>query len=113
MAPLTSRERSTMASKRSKTMGRALVVGAAGGLGVHVVSALSAAGWEVIAVDRRPLGETGRASLVHGKGISWHVLEGDAPEVGELMRGCAAVINAAATVSISESYQALAKDNVE
>ncbi|WP_158542443.1 NAD-dependent epimerase/dehydratase family protein [Lujinxingia litoralis] len=101
-----------MASKNKRTK-RALVLGAAGGLGVHVVAALSEAGWEVVAADRRRLAETGRESLVEGAGASWHVLDDEPDSLAELMKGCTALVNAAATVSLSEPYQALMLDNVE
>ncbi|RDV38658.1 NAD(P)-dependent oxidoreductase [Bradymonadaceae bacterium TMQ3] len=103
-----------MATKKTTSDRRAMVVGAAGGLGVHLVRALSEAGWEVVAVDRRELTATGRESLLEGSpNITWHQLEGRDEAIGELMAGCQAVINAAATVNISEPYRALALDNVE
>ncbi|TXD38313.1 NAD(P)-dependent oxidoreductase [Lujinxingia vulgaris] len=103
-----------MAAKKTRSDRRAMVVGAAGGLGVHLVSTLSKAGWEVVAVDRRELAQTGRESLIEGDAtISWHQIEGNDEGVRELMAGCQAMINAAATVNISEPYRALAMDNVE
>lgn len=97
---------------------RVLVTGAAGGLGSHIVKRLLDAGCDVVATD---LVSQEVAPLWHDltpsarERLVWHRLDlaRQAQELDALVRGCDAVVHAAAMVSLTEEYEAFAQVNVE
>ena len=79
-----------------------LVTGAAGGLGVHLVGALSEAGWHVRAFDRSPPADRRRDSLVDDvDGVDWVIGGSDTADLRRLLDGCRAVVHAAGIASLS------------
>ena len=90
-----------------------LVTGAAGGLGVHVVRALSAAGWEVRAFDRVRPEDVGRASLVADlSGVSW-TFSDDSEALRPLLAGSKAIVHLAGLVTLSAEEDELMRANLD
>lgn len=83
-----------------------LVTGAGGTIGRYVVALADAAGYEVIATDRR---RHGVAAPVRGRVQIADLRSPDA--CAELVRGCDAVIHTAAELSVDASPQALTAVN--
>ncbi len=96
---------------------RILVTGAAGGLGQHLTQRLRELGYRVRALDRLPQPATDPRFRTDSPDVS-HLLEwihldfapGD--DLDPVVKGCVAVIHAAANVSLSESFADLRADNV-
>ncbi|MBA2661683.1 MAG: NAD(P)-dependent oxidoreductase, partial [Bradymonadaceae bacterium] len=100
--------------KQAQTAGiaagaRILVTGAAGGLGQQLIHRLLAEGYAVRAVDQL----TQRTTDLEGapgaaKRLEWVEFEYSAGrKLDEIVDGCAAIVHAAATVSLTESYDEL------
>ncbi len=92
---------------------RVVVAGAGGGVGRHVVRALVDAGCEVVGIDRRKFDEIPALdTLLRVDELEWIVADISTDDLDELCEGAAAVVNAAAEVGLSESYEELAPTNV-
>lgn len=92
-------------------MRRALVTGATGLVGSHLVQRLAADGWSVRAYVRDPaaarwLEPIGASELVRGDVL-------DAISLREGARGCDAVFHTAATISASAGWEAFRRTNVD
>jgi dihydroflavonol-4-reductase len=81
---------------------RALVTGAAGFIGSHVVAELVRAGAEVRALDRAPASDRGRFPPAGVEPVEADVLDRDA--LLRAMRGCDAVFHLAAVYSYSRAH---------
>jgi dTDP-glucose 4,6-dehydratase len=90
-----------------------LVTGAAGGVGSHVVKALIDAGCEVKAVDLRPMTHAGLDEEIDEDSVEWIEADLTKTDLRALVKGCDAVIHAAALVGLSEKYDDMVEVNVD
>ena len=113
-----SKKKGASKSARAESAPLALVTGAAGGLGSHVVANLIEQGWRVRAVDRIPEEQAHVAQEPWfeeaSERIEWvrRNLEYVA-DPSALCEGARVVIHAAAYVSLTEDYEAFVAPNVE
>ena len=80
-------------------MGRTLITGGAGYIGIELVDELLQAGREVTVLDRLLHGQTDRAQELRERGVT--VMEGDIRDTvarGHALRGAEAVVHLAAIV---------------
>jgi len=83
--------------------GKALVTGAAGFIGSHLVNLLARDGWEVVAFDNF---SSSWRSKVLSEGVAW--IEGDVAEPGavrDAAQGCSVIFHLAALGSVSRSVR--------
>ncbi len=103
-------------AKQRKTSkpGIVVVTGGAGGLGVHVVRTLEAAGWTVRALDERPLPSTGRGPLLAAtERVEWVPAGLGTSEAREALEGAQAVVHCSAQVSLSDEEALLMTVNAD
>ena len=89
-------------------MPTALVTGATGLVGSHIVDRLLADGWSVRALVRRPAPELAALGV---ENVSGDILDGDSFE--RAARGCDTIFHTAAAVTVSGGWEAFRRPNVD
>src|SRR4051794_18077696 len=89
-------------------MPTALVTGATGLVGSHIVDRLHAVGWSVRALVRRPWAELAATGV---ESVSGDIL--DRESFSRAARGCDTIFHTAAAVTVSGGWEAYRRPNVD